>query len=292
MHRKLIMKNIFNRNLAAISIFIFCFTSTVTCQPRFKVLAFGPPTPDPAHECFIHEANRWFATIAGKYNFIYDSTNTWADCDSTDLSRYQVVMFLDNRPEDLSQRKAFQQYMEHGGAWMGFHFAAFAMDSSAEPQNWDWYHLTFLGSGQYVSNTWAPTPANLKVEDTTCPATLHLPTLFTSAPNEWYRWSMDLRSNPNIKILLSIDPSSFPLGTGTGAGGAKEIWTSGYYPVAWTNKNYKMIYVNMGHDVIDYKNNNRQLSSTFASAFQDQFIINGILWLGRESDSSGASQQK
>ena len=36
----------------------------------------------------------------------------------------------------------------------------------------------------------------------------------SSSPNEWYRWSNDLRKNPDIKILLSIDSSSFPLGTG------------------------------------------------------------------------------
>ena len=30
-------------------------------------------------------------------------------------------------------------------------------------------------------------------------------------------------------------------GSGTGSGGASEIWHSGYYPVVWTNKNYKMM---------------------------------------------------
>jgi uncharacterized protein len=31
-----------------------------------------------------------------------------------------------------AERAAFQTYMEHGGAWMGFHFAAFALTPSAE----------------------------------------------------------------------------------------------------------------------------------------------------------------
>jgi hypothetical protein len=34
--------------------------------------------------------------------------------------------------------------MKNGGAWLGFHFAAFALDKSAYPQNWDWYHNQFL----------------------------------------------------------------------------------------------------------------------------------------------------
>src|SRR2546426_3712073 len=73
-----------------------------------------------------------------------------------------ILVFLDTRPEDPAQRAAFQTYMEHGGAWMGFHFAAFALTPSAYPANWDWYHNTFLGSGSYVSNTWRPTSAILR----------------------------------------------------------------------------------------------------------------------------------
>src|SRR5207244_7588520 len=69
------------------------------------------------------------------------------------LASYQVVVFLDTRPEDPAQRAAFQAYMEHGGAWMGFHFAGFALTPSAVPANWDWYHNIFLGSGSHVSRS-------------------------------------------------------------------------------------------------------------------------------------------
>ena len=98
-----------------------------------------------------------------------------------------MVLFLDTRPEKLAQRAAFQQYMEQGGAWMGFHFAAFALTSSAYPLNWDFYHRQFLGAGEYAGNTWRPTPATLRVQAPRHPATRHLPTAFTSAPNEWYK---------------------------------------------------------------------------------------------------------
>jgi uncharacterized protein len=57
---------------------------------------------------------------------------------------------------------------------MGFHFAGFALTPSAYPANWDWYHNTFLGSGSYISNTWRPTSAILRVEDSKHPATHHL----------------------------------------------------------------------------------------------------------------------
>ncbi|HXL56431.1 MAG TPA: ThuA domain-containing protein, partial [Chitinophagaceae bacterium] len=139
-------------------------------------------------------------------------------------------------------------------------------------------HNEFLGAGQYKGNTWRPTSAVLRVEDSTHPATKHLPQTFKSSPNEWYSWENDLRKNPSIKILLSIDPSSFPLGTGPKQ---NEIWNSGYYPVVWTNKNYKMMYVNMGHNDIDYENKtNKELSFQFNNEIQNRLIIDGLLWLG------------
>jgi hypothetical protein len=118
----------------------------------------------------------------------------------------------------------------------------------------------------------------LRVEDHKHPATKRLPVTFKSSPNEWYRWTADLTKNPNIDILLAIDSTSFPLGTGPKA---HEIWHSGYYPVVWTNTKYKMIYVNMGHNDIDYENKtNKELSFTFNNPIQDTLILDGLMWLG------------
>jgi hypothetical protein len=168
--------------------------------------------------------------------------------------------------------------MDHGGAWLGFHFAAFALTPSAYPQNWDWYHAQFLGTGDYAGNTWRPTAATLRVQDRRHPITRKLPATFSSAPNEWYKWTRDLRQNPTIDILLAIDPSSFPLGTGPKP---HEIWHEGYYPVAWTNRRYRMVYLNMGHNDMDYEHGtNKPLSSTFSSPPQSQFILQSLLWLG------------
>lgn len=271
------------RHSIAFFLISLCIIHTVKAQSdssKFSVIAFYTAKNDSAHISFVHEANNWFPKIAKNYNFTYDATNNWNKLNDEFLSHYQVVIFLDSRPDDLAQRTAFKKFMDNGGAWMGFHFSAFALTPSDYPQNWDWYHNEFLGCGSYVSNTWRPTSAILKIEDKETPATNHLPKKFKSSPNEWYRWSNDLRINPDIKILLSIDSTSFPLGTGPKQ---NEIWQSGYYPVAWTNKNYKMIYTNMGHNDIDYENKtNKTLSFTFGNKFQDQFVIDGLLWLGNK----------
>jgi hypothetical protein len=196
-------------------------------KTSFNVIGFYTARNDRAHISFVHEANRWFYEMGNKYHFHYDSTNNWANLNKEFLSKYRVVIFLDTRPDSLDQRIAFEYYMKNGGAWMGFHFSAFALTPSVYPQNWDWYHNEFLGSGEYASNTWRPTAAILRVEDRKDPVTRQIPPTFRSSPNEWYRWKNDLRENKNIKIL-SIDSTSFPLGTGPKQ---NEIWHSGIIPL-------------------------------------------------------------
>ena len=268
---------------AAIAALLSCLgtISPRPATPDFRVIAFFTAREDQAHISFVREAVRWFPEMAEKHNFAFDTTSDWGNLNARFLAKYQVVIFLDTRPEDPAQRAAFRSYMEHGGAWMGFHFAAFALTPSAILANWNWYHDTFLGSGSYVSNTWRPTSAVLRVEDRQHPATSHLPATFTSAPNEWYRWEKDLRQNPDIDILLAIDSTSFPLGTGPKP---HEIWHEGYYPVVWTNRRYRMMYLNVGHNDIDYEHkfgtDNGTLSHTLDNAVEEGLIVDGLLWLG------------
>ncbi|MDI3318838.1 ThuA domain-containing protein [Pinibacter soli] len=274
------MNKYFLKPIAAFLLLLSVTTCFAQKKSSFKVIAFYTAKSDLAHISFVHEANKWFPEMAARYGFTYDSINDWSKMNDTVLAKYNVVLFLDTRPDDSTQRVAFEKYMKNGGAWMGFHFSAFALTPSAFPQNWDWYHNEFLGSGSYVSNTWHPTSAIVRVEDKKHPVTKGLPTVFTTQPNEWYRWSNDLKKNPNIDILIAIDSSSFPLGTGPKP---HEIWHSGYYPIVWTNKKYKMVYMNMGHNDMDYDGGtNKELSSTFGNEIQNRLIINSLLWLGKK----------
>jgi len=263
---------------------LFAYSSTIH---SFNVLSFYTAKNDAAHVSFVNEANIWFAGMAKEYGFNYQATDNWEHLNEAYLSAYQVVIFLDTRPEEPPQRIAFENYMKNGGAWMGFHFSAFAMTSSNFPNDWDWYHNKFLGCGEYLSNTWRPTSAVLKVENSNHPATSRLPSTITSSPNEWYRWEKDLRNNPDIDILLSIDNVSFPLGTGPKP---HEIWHSGYYPAVWANNKYRMIYINMGHNDIDYKNRtNEELSLSFSNSDQNTLILDALLWLGGKKQTSRGS---
>jgi hypothetical protein len=146
------------------------------------------------------------------------ATSNWQNLNSDFLAKYQVVVFLDTRPEDPAQRAAFRStwtMAEPGWASLcGLCFDAFGISGKSG------IGTTTPFSGQ------VPTSAThgdlrrrfLRVEDRKHPATHHLPETFKSSPNEWYRWEKDLRQNPDIDILLSIDPTSFPLGYRTETG--------------------------------------------------------------------------
>lgn len=257
-------------------------THSKISKPAFRVIAFYTAKDDMAHISYVKEANEWFSRMASLHQFSYEATKDWTQLNDEYLANYEAVIFLDTRPEKPEQRGAFQRYMERGGGWLGFHFAAFALTPSAFRQDWDWYHQQFLGSGEYLSNTWRPTKAYLHAEQIRHPIYRKLNKTITASPNEWYRWKNDLKKNPDIKILYAIDPKSFPLGTGPKA---HEIWHSGYYPVVWTNRNYKMVYFNMGHNDMDYEHKYgkdvKTLSHTYDNPEQEQLVLNALKWVAK-----------
>src|SRR5262245_389446 len=95
----------------ALGVFILCLcVLSIKAQNNasIKVIAFYTAKRDTAHITYVHEANKFFPKMAAKYNFSYDSTDNWANLNAEFLARYQVVLFLDTRPEAPEQREAFQ----------------------------------------------------------------------------------------------------------------------------------------------------------------------------------------
>lgn len=92
--------------LKALSVAALIGCSTLNAgssKPQFRVIAFFTAKQDQAHISFVHEANRWFPEMAAKYNFGFDTTSNWQNLNSAFLARYQVVVFLDTRPEEPAQ---------------------------------------------------------------------------------------------------------------------------------------------------------------------------------------------
>ena len=223
----------------------------------FHVLAFYSTNVEKDHVDFAEQALAFYTDIAKKNNFDFKSTTNWDDLNKSDLSTYDVVLWLDDSPHTEQQRRSFESYMSHGGAWLGFHASAYNDEST----HWPWF-VTFLGGAVFYGNNWPPLPAQLVVEQRNHPATKRLPAAYLAPANEWYSWKPDPRSNKNVQVLLSLDPANYPLGL-------KDTITGGDVPVVWTNTQFKMLYMNMGHG-----------DKVFTDPTQNLMLEDAILWLG------------
>lgn len=218
-------------------LFLAIFSSaTAWCQQgRFHVLAFYSTNVEKDHVMFAEQALEFYGNLAKQDGFDFASTKNWDDLNAERLKDVQVVLWLDDFPHSESQRAAFQQYMTHGGGWLGFHIAAY----NDEGTHWPWF-VDFLGGTVFYGNNWPPLPALLDVDDKSSPVTRRLPAQFSSPANEWYIWRPSPRLSKDVKVLITLDKSNYPLGL-------KDTIRGGDVPVVWTNTRYRMIYMNMGH---------------------------------------------
>ena len=231
--------------------------------PRFKALAFYSEEVEPAHVEFAHDAIAFFEDLSSGDGFVFETTKSMDDLNAEKLKDYSVIIMLNDFPRTEAQREAFQDYMEKGGGWFGFHIAAY----NDRTTNWPWF-VDFLGGAVFWRNNWPPMPAKLLVNNALHRVTWALPRTFIAPVNEWYQWNPSPRLNPDIDVLVSLSEDNYPFGL-------KDIIPDGDCPVVWTNKNYRMIYMNMGHG-----------NRIFTDPTQNMLIISGFRWIV-ESDQKG-----
>lgn len=254
---EIIMK-IFSSQFIFSLLFLLLVHTQLSAQkyPRFKVLAFYSTKVESAHVDFANDAIKFFKDLTIGKGFVFDLTTNMDDMNDEKVKDYQLVMMLNDFPHSAAQRSAFQKYMENGGGWMGFHVAAY----NDRTTNWPWF-VDFLGGAVFNRNSWPPLPAKLLIEDTRHPITKGFPKTYISPSNEWYQWKPSPRARKNIKILASLSKDNYPLGL-------KDILPDGDTPVIWTNTNYRMIYLNMGHG-----------GEIFKDATQNRLIISALRWV-------------
>jgi uncharacterized protein len=220
-----------------------------------KVLAFYAVDVESDHRQFAEDAIKFFTAHAQQDHYSFIATTRWDDLNDANLADCAVVVWLNDEPHTPTQEHAFQKYMTHGGAWLGFH----AVGYTEKKTDWPWYQ-SFLG-GIWDNNSWPPIPADLAVNDTDHPVTRGLPRIFESPANEWYSWDPNPAFNKNVRVLVTLAPSNYPIGL-------KDVLSSGTIPVVWTNQQYKMVYINMGHG-----------DKIFTSPIQNRLMENSLLWL-------------
>ena len=175
------------------------------------------------------EAIRSLGTANG---FAVEATEEAASFNDENLSSFDVVIFLSTTADvlDDGQQAAFERYIRAGGGWVGVHAAA---DTEYE---WPWYGQ-LLGGGAYFESHPEIQTVQLEVEDTSHPATAHLPQAF-AVQDEWYNFRQNPR--PSVSVLMTLDESSYA--PGDGAMGAD-------HPIAWCHEfeGGRAFYTGLGH---------------------------------------------
>lgn len=219
---------------------------------RFKALIYYSDRVEEAHRQFASQAVDFFKKLTVGDGWTLDV----AKDKLPELEGYDVVIMPNAAPGNASDRARFQEYMENGGGWLGFHGAGYNDASTG----WDWFS-DFLGGVSFLCNTWPPQPALVDVEGFDHPVTKNLPKRYVAPSTEFYQWKPDPRSNTKLRILASLAPENFPMGL-------KDVVFGGDFPIVWTNTDYRMVYINMGHG-----------DECFSDATQNLLFINSLRWI-------------
>lgn len=236
-------------------------------KPRFNALIYYSDTAEEAHVQFAKQALDFFHKLSYGDGFTYKVTTSLApyvEC----LNNFDVIIDINAMPGTDSERKAFEKYMDNGGGWMGFHAAAYNDVNT----HWPWFN-SFLGAGIFYCNNWPPQPALLDVDTAFHPVTRNLPDKFVAPESEFYQWDPSPRLNPDVEVLLSLSQRNYPFGI-------KDVVNFGDFPVVWTNKKYRMIYLNMGHG-----------DTEFTDATQNLLFVNALRWIVSRSPKSNPFTQ-
>jgi len=224
-------------------------------EPRFKALVYYTRHAETAHVEFALQGIEFFRRLNYGKGFFLDTISDFTGYTYEKLKEYDIVVMLNGHPAESVEREAFEKYMENGGGWMGFHAAAY----NDKNTGWPWF-VKFLGGGVFYCNNWPPQPVLVKV-DAIHDVTKNLPAEFIVPESEWYQWKPSPRANKDVEVLVSISEKNYPLGI-------KDVVNFGDFPIVWTNKNYRMIYLNMGHG-----------DDEFTDATQKLLFINAFRWV-------------
>lgn len=223
---------------------------------RFKTLMCYSENVDKEHLEFALQSIEFFKKLTVGHGFDVESTTDLASYSLEELKKFSVIFTLNAPIIDKKERELFEAYMEQGGGWIGFHDAGY----NDKTTDWPWF-VQFLGGCVFKCNNWPPQPLLLALDTTTHPVTKNLPVEFVAPANEYFQWDPEPRDNADVDILVSISPKNYPVGL-------KDIVYGGDWPVVWTNKNYRMVYLNFGHGDEEY-----------SDATQNLLIINAFRWV-------------
>jgi cytochrome c len=212
--------------------------------------------------------------LGEKFNFAVDATDDPAAFTQENLAQYDAVVFVHTTGNVLpepSQRAALEGYIRGSGGFLGIHAAA---DMGSVRTTWPWFRdlvggsfrghtasrhysdvpldrptyagpvseappgaePSALGPGVFVS-TWEP--AHLIVEEPQSPAMRGWGTGMVRA-DEWYGFRENPRDSAGVRVIASLDETSYAPAAGA---------MGGDHPIAWCQAydGGRSVYTGMGH---------------------------------------------
>ena len=199
------------------------------------------PSVDAAHAAFLAMAKRkgWAIVTTDKGGAFTPAT----------LGKFDVVIWnnISGDVLTLSQRNAFQSWIEQGGAFVGVHGTA------GDPVYfWDWFVDRLIGA-RFVGHPLSPQFQNARVvvEDAAHPAARTLPREWVMN-DEWYSFKTNPRK-AGARVIATLDETTY-----NPKGWPGQELHMGDHPIAWTNcvGKGRMFYSAIGHRPESYSNPN------------------------------------
>lgn len=217
------------------SFFFFACSSHVTkdsANNRKKQVLVFTKTNGYRHES-IPDGIEALKKLGSENNFEINASEDSLIFTRQNLKKYDAIIFLNTTGTILGkdQKSAFEKYIQKGGGFVGVHAA-----TDCE-YGWPWY-VKMVGAN-FKSH---PDQQTAILNTTKLPhaATSYLPASW-QRKDEWYNFK---NINPNIKVILTIDETSYK----GGENGA-------FHPMAWYHEyeNGKVFYTALGHTKESYQ---------------------------------------
>jgi len=217
--------------------------------PEDSILVFHK-TEDYVHES-IGVGLAMIDYLGSRHDFNVFISEDASQFTSENLKNFEAVVFLNTTGDVLNseQQKAFEQFIQNGGGFVGIHSAA---DTE---YNWPWYGKLV---GAYFESHPKQQKASIHIKDTTHLSTKHFPVTWEHF-EEYYNYK---NIDPYIKVLAQLDETTYEGGT-----------NGSFHPFSWYREfdGGKMFYTGLGHRI-----------DTYSHDFFVEHILGGIEYvLGR-----------
>jgi len=172
--------------------------------------------------------------LAQQEGILMDHTEDSLLFNDANLSKYDLVVFLSTTGDifGAEQEKAFQKFIEGGGAFMGIHAA------TDTEYDWPWYGELV---GAYFESHPEQQEAELRVINQEHAATAHMSQSW-KLYDEWYNFK---NVSPEIEVLMRLNEKSYQGGK-----------NGDNHPIAWFHENLggRAFYTGLGHTDATFKN--------------------------------------